>query len=115
MLRYLNRTRDLGLLYSNRIGERPRLYNIWTDTTWGTEDDRKSVIGLAATRYGAVYNWFLRRQKLILLSLLEAEIIARSEGGKEIAWIEKITGNIKERGKTPFIPTLFIDNQSRVT
>jgi len=40
---------------------------------------------------------------------MEAEIIAASEGTKEIAWIEKLTADIKEN--VPYTPTLYCDNQ----
>jgi hypothetical protein len=40
---------------------------------------------------------------------MEAEIIAASEGAKEMAWIEKLTADIKESAS--YTPTLYCDNQ----
>jgi hypothetical protein len=42
LLRYLNGTREVGITYSNQRGQLPRSYNVWTDATWGTEEDRIS-------------------------------------------------------------------------
>ena len=40
---------------------------------------------------------------------MEAEIIAASEGAKEIAWMEKLIADIDE--KAPYTPTLYCDNR----
>ena len=42
LLRYLNGTREVGITYSNQQGQLPRSYNVWTDATWGIEEDRIS-------------------------------------------------------------------------
>ena len=42
LLRYLNGTKEVGITYSNQQGQLPRSYNVWTDATWGTEEDRIS-------------------------------------------------------------------------
>ena len=65
LLRYLNGTRTTGIVYSshqnhfNSFTGLPirRLYDIFTDVTWATEQDRKSVGGVAAVRYGGVFTW----------------------------------------------------------
>ena len=56
LLRYLNSTKDVGITYSNRRGELLRLYNVWTDATWGTEEDRVSFQGMVVIRYGGAIN-----------------------------------------------------------
>ncbi|ESZ93504.1 hypothetical protein SBOR_6107 [Sclerotinia borealis F-4128] len=46
---------------------------------------------------------------------MEAEIIAANEGAKELAWMEKLVTDLKERPEVePFIPTLYCDNESGV-
>jgi hypothetical protein len=85
LLRYLNSTKDVGITYSNRQGELPRSYNVWTDATWGTEEDRVSFQGIVVIRYKGAVNWHAQRQKSTALSSMEAEIIAASEGTKEMA------------------------------
>ena len=56
LLQYLNGTKDVGITYSNRRGELPRLYNVWTDATWGTEEDRVSFQGMVVIRYRGAVN-----------------------------------------------------------
>lgn len=110
LLRYLNGTRTVGITYSNRRNEWAHAYNIYTDATWGTEEDRVSFQGMAMIRYGGAVSWLAQRQKSTALSSMEAEIMAASEGGKEAAWMEKLTKDLNERDTEPYIPTLFCDN-----
>jgi hypothetical protein len=109
LLRYLNGTREVGITYSNRRGQLPRSYNVWTDATWGTEEDRVSFQGMVVIRYGGAINWHAQRQRSTALSSMEAEIMAASEGAKEMAWMEKLTADIEENA--PYTPTLYCDNQ----
>jgi hypothetical protein len=85
LLRYLNSTRDVGITYSNRQGQLPRSYNVWTDATWGTKEDRVSFQGMVVIQYRGAVNWHAQRQKSTALSSMEAEIMAASEGVKEMA------------------------------
>ena len=64
---------------------------------------------MVVIRYRGAVNWHAQRQKSTTLSLMEAEIIAASEGAKEIAWMEKLTADIKENA--PYTLTLYYDNQ----
>jgi hypothetical protein len=49
------------------------------------------------------------------LSLMEAEIIAASEGARLAVWLEKLTRDLGERDNDdPFIPTLYCDNKGTV-
>lgn len=115
LLRYLNGTRTTGILYSRLHNTPPNSYDIYTDATWGTEEDRISFQGMAVRRYGGVISWSAQRQKSIALSSMEAEIMAATEGGRETAWLEKLTTELGERHETtPFVPTLFCDNQGAV-
>jgi hypothetical protein len=55
LLRYLAGTIDVGITYSNRRGELPYSYSIYTNSTWGTEQDRVSFHRYVTIRYrGAV-------------------------------------------------------------
>ena len=87
----------------------PWAYNIYTDATWGTEDDRVSFQGVASKRYRALYFWLAQRQKSTALSSMEAEIMAASEGGKESAWMRTLTKDLGERETIPtFVLTLIL-------
>ena len=117
LLRYLNRTRTLGISYSSRLKEGLHTYKLYSDATWATEDDRVSFQGWAVLRYGGIVSWSAQRQKSTALSSMEAEIIAASEGAKEAAWFEKLLDDLNERqadGSEAYIPTLYCDNQGAI-
>ena len=95
------------------MGASRKAYNVWTDAIWGTEDDRKSVQGIAHMRYGGAVNWISSRQKSTALSSFHAEVMAGCAGGKEMAWMEKLRADI-DPTESAYIPILFIDNQSGV-
>ena len=56
-----------------------------------------------------------QRQKLIVLSSMEVEIMVMSEGVRSVVWLEKLTRDLGERDDiNPFIPTLYCDNKSTI-
>ena len=65
LLRYLNGTRTVGIIYSNKPDvripnertERTPQYHIYSDSTWGTEDNRVSFHGYAVIWYEGVVLW----------------------------------------------------------
>ncbi|KAI0997533.1 hypothetical protein K3495_g10653 [Podosphaera aphanis] len=92
LLRYLQRTAHYGINYSpdhsdthaNNV-HKSNAFDIYSDATWGTEDDRKSFQGYVVVYNGGAISWTSQRQKSTALSSMEAEIIAASEGAKEAA------------------------------
>jgi len=51
----------------------------------------------------------------MVLSLMEAEIMAASEGARSVVWLKKLTRDLGERDdNNPFIPTLYCDNKGTV-
>lgn len=95
LLRYLSGTRTVGITYSKCLGVSSSAYNVhtvssapsevWTDATWATEDDRKSVEGMAHKRYGGLVNWASVRQKSTALASMDSEIMAGCSGAKKMA------------------------------
>jgi hypothetical protein len=57
---------------------------------------------------GQTIHWYTRRQDLVALSIIEAEYIPASEGGKDAAWIQQL---MIELGET-IIPTIRFDNEA---
>ncbi|RAL60079.1 hypothetical protein DID88_000705 [Monilinia fructigena] len=115
LLQYLAGTFPIGVVYSNRLNMLSYEYRIYTDSTWGSSEDRKSVQGVALIRYGGAIVWSSTKQKSTSLCTMEAEIIAANEGAKDIAWMEKLVKDLGERSEDePFIPTLYCDNESGV-
>ncbi len=98
VLRHLNGNRKRGIGYSDRNGRPHWCYDIYSDSTWGTEpDDRVSFQGWLVLRYGGAVSWSAQRQKSTAQSSMEAELIAANEGAKEAVWMEKLAQDLGER------------------
>ena len=52
----------------------------------------------------------------MVLSLIEADIIAASEGARSAVWLKKLTRDLGERddNNNPFIPTLYYNDKGTV-
>ena len=53
----------------------------------------------------------------MVLSLMEVEIMAASEGARSAVWLKKLTRDLGERDNddsNPFIPTLYYNNKGIV-
>ena len=107
-LRYLKGTISMGILYNGTNHKGTNAYTLYSDATWGTESDRVSFQGWAATRANGAILWTAQRQRSTAQSSLEAEFMSGSEASKEAAWLEKLTNDLNEKYRSP--PTLFIDN-----
>src|SRR5277367_6668953 len=64
---------------------------------------------MVVIKYGGAINWHAQRQRSTALSSMEAEIMAASEGAKEMACLEKFTVDIEENAT--YTSTLYCDNQ----
>jgi hypothetical protein len=85
LLRYLAGTIKVGITYSSRHNELPLSYYIYTDSTWGTEEDRVSFQGIIVIRYRGAVSWMSQRQKSTAYSSMDAEVITGHKGTKEAA------------------------------
>jgi hypothetical protein len=111
LIRYIKGVRTVRITYSNRTERDLTHYDIYTNATWGTENDRISFQGMAVTRYRGAISWAAQRQRSIALSSMEAEVMSVSEGGKEAVWLQKLTRDLGERSDDKeYIPTLYCDN-----
>ena len=107
-LRYLQGTTNYGITYDQPLLPQSNAYKLYSDATWGTEEDRASFQGWAVLRSGGAISWISQRQKSTALSSMEAEFIAASEASREAAWLEKLTGDLNEVFDIP--PVLYCDN-----
>lgn len=115
LTQYLKGTQTRGIIYTNRHSQGSRIYDIYTDSTWGTKNDRISFHGMVVTKCGGAILWIAQRQKSVALSSMEDEIMVSSESGKEAAWLEKLTTDLGEHNiQNPHIPTLYCDNLGAV-
>lgn len=85
VLRYLSKTKDLGIVY--RAGGEQRI-QVYCDADWaGDEDDRHSYSGIVLRIGENLIHWRATKQSCLSTSTMEAEYIALSSGVKEIVWL----------------------------
>ncbi|XP_036340918.1 secreted RxLR effector protein 161-like [Rhagoletis pomonella] len=91
ILRYLNGTKDHGLIY---VKNGKQLYGL-VDADWGANlTDRRSYSGYAFLLAGAVISWEARKQRTVALSSTEAEYMAISESTKEAMYLRGILSDL---------------------
>ena len=103
VIAYLARHPSAGLTFAR---EETRLKG-YADASWEVAN---STSGWVVTWQGALLNWGSRKQKCMALSSCEAEIIALSEGAKDMVYFRKLMSGLgcKESGPS----SLATDSQS---
>lgn len=107
ILRYLKRTKDLGLKYS-----KSKNVNIegYVDADWSNDvNDRRSYSGFCYILSGSVISWSCSKQKCIALSSTEAEYVSISEACKEAAYLRNLQYEVTKR---MYCITLYNDSMS---
>ena len=105
VLRYLRRTRDLGLRY--QASERPA--HGYSDSDWGV---KHSTTGWVFCLNKAAVSWGSKKQKSVALSSCEAEIMAASDAAKEAAHLTRLAAELGMGDSEPC--DLFMDNKSAI-
>ena len=110
VFRYLNGTRDLGIVYRSYAKISLEGY---TDADWGSIPiDRKSISGYTFLIGEGPITWASKKQRTVALSTMEAEYMAASLATREAAWLQAL---LKELGFELNGPTsLNTDNQSAI-
>ncbi|MBW0579769.1 hypothetical protein O181_119484 [Austropuccinia psidii MF-1] len=84
VLKYLNGTQDIGLVYSRGSKEGIRAYS---DADWGNcQETRQSVTGFLVTFKGNLVIWKTRKQPTVSISTAEAKYKALCDLTSEIIW-----------------------------
>ena len=110
IFRYLRSTSNYGLRYTRG----PAKLKVFSDADFaGDEVTRHSTTGVIATFADSAVSWTSQLQKTTALSTTEAEIIAASEGAKELVWLKRLLSEllpdfVKET------TVLYIDNASAI-
>ena len=118
ILRYLNGTRDYGLIFTKDQKENSDLRG-YTDADFASCSSRKSRTGYAFKVGNSVLSWGSKKQSVIALSTCEAEYYALTEGGKEAIHLNRLLWEF-EHQKPICDETilqsvkLFCDNQSTI-
>ena len=110
ILRYLNGTRELGLLYK---GDTATDIEGYCDADWaGDVKDRKSMSGYVFLLGGAAVSWKSCKQNCVALSTAESEYIALCAASQEAVWLQQLMGDLLS--KTVHKTIIFEDNQSAI-
>ncbi|XP_047116008.1 secreted RxLR effector protein 161-like [Schistocerca piceifrons] len=106
IFRYLKGTLNFGIVYNKK-----EELKIYADADFaGDNRTRRSTTGILAKYSGGAVSWTSQLQKVVATSTTEAEIIAASEGAKELVWLRRLLSELVEMSGQP--PVLYIDNAS---
>ena len=109
VFKYIAGTLQVGLTYYRKG---PKLLSCFTDADFGgCQVTGRSTTGIIVTYGGCAISWQSQRQATVSTSTTEAEIIAASEGAKEIIWMKRL---FKEIIKHKDIPIVHIDNTAAI-
>ncbi|KAJ1595657.1 hypothetical protein NDA11_006782 [Ustilago hordei] len=107
VLRYLESTRQVGLVYRASESQEPLVAH--SDANWASDAtiQRRSTSGSVALVYGNPVAWKSATQKCMSLSTVEAEFIAATEATCEVLFLKQLLRSI---GIATDTPTVYSDN-----
>ncbi|KAL8118599.1 hypothetical protein AgCh_016205 [Apium graveolens] len=111
ILKYLRRTQNIFLVFG---GESELKIEGYTDSSFQSESDSKSMSGYMFTLNGGAISWKSSKQSTTADSTAEAEYIAASEAAKEAVWMRKF---VSELGVVPSVEepiVLYCDNNAAI-
>ena len=113
LLRYLRGTTSYGLNYEReaKFDQEIKL-EVYSDASFASEADRKSVSGYVVYMNGNVVEWSSKKQEIIALSTCEAEYISMVEGLKVAVGIRNV---FMEMGFKMGKIVLYGDNQGAIS
>ena len=123
VLRYLARTKDIGLLFGGRNEGKPcdsRGHGgvvvdvcAYADADWANHTgDRKSITGWVAKVNGDAVSWSSKKQRTVALSTCEAELYAEAAAIQEVLWLRGLLKELGLRCQTGSV--VHGDNQSTI-
>lgn len=107
-LRYLNGTRKLGLTFIKTTGQSLDV-TAYSDATFASEKDAKSISGFVILYNGTATSWMCRKQSTVSTSTQESEYVAMCEAAREIAFQRRLLAALHVDPIGPI--TLYCDNQ----
>jgi hypothetical protein len=110
VLRYLNGTINLGIMYKRGGNEKLEAY---TDSDYaGDLDDRKSTSGYVFMLSSGAVSWLSKKQPVVTLSTTEAEFIAAASCACQSVWMRRV---LEKLGQIqPGSITVYCDNSSTI-
>jgi hypothetical protein len=110
VLRYLRGATDKGLAYRGSTAE-PLTIEVYCDSDWGNNDDRRSRTGYVVLIQGGAVEWKSQLQKSVATSTCEAEYYSICEAVKEIMWLVNFLTELRIPFKKPI---LYCDNSGAI-
>ena len=108
---YLNKTKDLGLVF---VKDGDRKLSVYVDADYANKDnDRRSVSGVAVMVGGTVVNASSTTQHCVPLSTREAEYVAMAQGAKTALFTKAVLDFVQPELANETID-LFEDNQGAI-
>ncbi|KAJ1042824.1 hypothetical protein NDA10_007173 [Ustilago hordei] len=103
VLRYLESTRQVGLVYRASESQEPLV--VHSDANWASDAtiQRRSTSGSVALVYGNPVAWKSVTQKCVSLSAVEAEFIAATEATCEVLFLKQLLCSIGIATGTPMV------------
>ena len=111
ILAYLNKTKDLGLMF---VKDGDRKLSVYVDADYANKDnDRRSVSGVAVMVGGTVVNASSTTQHCVTLSASEAEYVAMAQGAKTALFTKAVLDFLQPELANETID-LFENNQGAI-
>jgi hypothetical protein len=120
LLKYLQGTHSLGLIYSNVFNPYPLFkafssnptIHVYTNSDWAQSKNQKSMSSFIIEMGGGVIAWSSKQQTIVALSSCEAEYITCTHAAKQILWLQSLAQELGfiQTNATP----LYCDNQGTV-
>jgi hypothetical protein len=111
IFRYLQGTREYGLLYPSTRGPNTVCYSDSDFAGSGREGKMKSTSGYIVTIAGGPVAWLAKKQDIVATSVCEAEYISASLCCKELKYLKTL---IHELTREEIPAELYVDNQSAI-
>jgi hypothetical protein len=77
----------------------------------GDKDNRRSTTWYVFTIGGTTVSWISKLQKVVALSIIEAEYVVATEASKEMIWLQRF---MEELGKKKENNRLYCDSESAI-
>jgi hypothetical protein len=108
IFRYLAGTVTHGIVY--RAGYKVGNLESYSDADHGGDQTTgRSTTGVVCIYGGGSISWLSQRQTSVAISSTEAEVVAASEGAREMVWLKRLFNEIVGIRE---VPTLQIDNEA---
>ncbi|KAJ2938391.1 hypothetical protein O0L34_g13315 [Tuta absoluta] len=110
IMRYVKGTCSYGIKY--KAHQKSTLLESFSDADHGgCHLSGRSTTGLICRYSGGTVSWLSQRQASVAISTTEAEIVAASEGAREIVWLSRVYKDLTDLKE---VPVLHVDNEAAI-